>query len=204
MTRKRNARIACLGAAVAAAGLAALTAASLAGADVNPVPAVAYKLEASLTAGQVVPAPAVAAPAAATGQFTGMLIRTSADPGTPRGTPGRRGPAPFVWRLMWRLTYSGLSSPATSAQIHTGAQDVVGPHVAGLCSPCGAATRGSTTLTASQARVLLKGNSYVQLATVNNPNGEVRGQVHKVKTLTISRTQSVPPATTAATGRNRK
>jgi hypothetical protein len=52
--------------------------------------------------------------------------------------------------------------------------------------------------------VLLKGNSYVQLATVNNPNGEVRGQVHKVKTLTISRTQSVPPATTAATGRNRK
>jgi hypothetical protein len=105
---------------------------------------------------------------------------------------------------MWRLTDSGLSSPATSAQIHIGAQDVVGPHIAALCSPCGAALRGSMTLTATEARVLLKGSAYVQLATVANPSGEVRGQIHKVKTLTISRTQSVPPATTAATGRNRK
>jgi hypothetical protein len=204
MTRTLNKRIVCLGAAVAAAGLTALTAASLAAADVSPVPAVAFKLNANLTGGQVVPTPAVAVPAAATGQFTGMLIRTSADAGTPRGTPGRRGPAPFVWRLVWRLTYSGLSSPATSAQIHTGALGVVGPHVAGLCSPCGTVARGTMTLSAAQAKVLLKGSGYVQLATVDNPSGELRGEIHRVKTLTISRTESVPPHAAVGTGRNRK
>jgi hypothetical protein len=162
----------------AAAGLTlALTAAGLAGAGVRSeagMPTVAYRLLAQLTPSQVVPAPTAVVPASATGQFTGVLIRT-------RVSEGKRGGGVFAWRLVWRLTYSGLSSPATSAQIHIGAQGASGPQLAALCGPCALATRGSMEVTAAQAAALLQGNAYALVATVNNPGGEIRGQIQKIR-----------------------
>ena len=186
------------GVALTAAGLVALTAASLAAAAVvTPVPSVGYKLNAQLSSSQVVPAPAAAVPTNARGQFTGVLVRTQIN-------PSRRGGGVFAWRLVWRLTYSGLSSPATSAAIHTGVPGVAGAHVAALCSPCTAATRGSMELTGAQAAVLLKGSGYVQVATVNNPSGEIRGQIHRVRTLPVSQTKPPPVRVPPGPGRDGK
>ena len=80
--------------------------------------------------------------------------------------------------LMWKITYSGLSGPATAAHFHGPAMagqnaPVVMPISAPLASPI----TGSATLTTSQAADLIAGKWYVNLHTAANPNGEVRGQV---------------------------
>jgi hypothetical protein len=185
---KRNIhrRLPRFGIALAAGAAIALTAAGLATAGLGR-PSVAWKLTGRLSSAQMSPAPAAAVPANATGEFMGVLIRSQAG-------QTRLGGGPPVWRLVWRLTYSGLSSPATGAQIHTGAQGASGPHIAGLCGPCATVTKGSMELNATQALTLLRGNAYVQVATANNPSGEIRGQIHRARTLTVT-----PPATQSAT-----
>ena len=80
--------------------------------------------------------------------------------------------------LTWRVTYSGLSGPATGAHFHGPAMagqnaGVVVPIGAPLTSPI----TGSATLTPSQAADLTAGKWYVNLHTAANPNGEIRGQV---------------------------
>ena len=175
--------------ALAGGGVLLLTAAGLATAGLG-MPSIAYKLTGQLSSTQMTPAPAAAVPANATGQFTGVLIRSQAG-------QTRLGGGPPVWRLVWRLTYSGLSSAATSAQIHTGAQGASGPHIAGLCGPCATVAKGSMELTASQALTLLRGNAYVQVATANNPSGEIRGQIHRSRTLPVA--QAATPSATRAT-----
>ncbi|MDL2339090.1 MAG: CHRD domain-containing protein [Pseudomonadota bacterium] len=80
--------------------------------------------------------------------------------------------------LTWKVTYSGLSGPATGAHFHgpaTAGQNagVVVPISGSLASPI----TGSATLTAGQAADLTAGKWYVNLHTTANPNGEVRGQV---------------------------
>ena len=42
-----------------------------------------------------------------------------------------------------------------------------------------ACSGGSATVTASQKRALLGGNTYVNIHTAKNPAGEIRGQVTK-------------------------
>ena len=80
--------------------------------------------------------------------------------------------------LTWKITYSGLSGPATAAHFHGPAMvgqnaGVVLPISAPLASPL----TGSATLTASQAADLMAGKWYVNVHTAANPNGEARGQV---------------------------
>ena len=80
--------------------------------------------------------------------------------------------------LTWKITYSGLSGPATGAHFHgpaTAGQNagVVVPISAPLASPIS----GSATLTTAQAADLNAGRWYVNLHTAANPNGEVRGQM---------------------------
>ncbi len=79
--------------------------------------------------------------------------------------------------LTWRVTYQGLSGPATAGHIHgpamAGANAGVVVPFASTMSPI----EGSATLTASQIFDLRAGLWYVNLHTAANPGGEIRGQV---------------------------
>ena len=83
-------------------------------------------------------------------------------------------------KLSWKITYSGLSGPATAAHFH-------GPAAAGANAgvkvPIANATtspvEGSATLTDEQAADLMAGKYYINIHTAANPGGEIRGQVTK-------------------------
>jgi hypothetical protein len=79
--------------------------------------------------------------------------------------------------LKWKITYSGLSGPATAAHFH-------GPAAAGsnagvaLPFPSAASPiEGQATLTAAQVADLVGGKWYANVHTAANPGGEIRGQV---------------------------
>jgi len=82
--------------------------------------------------------------------------------------------------LTWKLTYSGLSGPATAAHFHGPAE--AGKN-AGVKVPIPNATsspaEGSATLTDEQAADLTAGKYYINVHTAANPGGEIRGQVTK-------------------------
>ena len=87
---------------------------------------------------------------------------------------------PATKKLSWKLTYTGLSGPATAAHFH-------GPAAAGenakvsVAIPGATSTpaEGSATLTDAQAADLEAGKLYVNVHTAANPGGEIRGQVTK-------------------------
>jgi hypothetical protein len=182
--------------AVVATGIA--TAAGTAGAAPPPVRAVAYRLTATMTPGQVVPA--IQAPASAAGHFRGVLLRSGAgatrlaslagckvvQPPRRSGLPTRLNcggaavtlPSAFgQWRLIWRITYTGLSGPATSAGIHMAPAGHNAPAAFPMCAPCAPISQGSMTVTSDQATSLLGNSAYVQVATAAHPDGEIRGQI---------------------------
>jgi hypothetical protein len=83
-------------------------------------------------------------------------------------------------KLSWKVTYSGLSGPATAAHFH-GPADVgknAGVSVA-IPNATSSPVEGSATLTDAQASDLLAGKLYVNIHTAANPGGEIRGQVTK-------------------------
>jgi hypothetical protein len=79
--------------------------------------------------------------------------------------------------LKYKVTYSGLSGPATAAHFH-------GPAVAGanagvvvpFTSPA-TPIEGTATLTPAQAADLMAGKWYANVHTAANPGGEIRGQM---------------------------
>jgi hypothetical protein len=83
-------------------------------------------------------------------------------------------------KITWKLTYSGLTGPATAAHFHGPAE--AGKN-AGVKVPIANATaspiEGSATLTDEQAADLVAGKYYVNIHTAANPGGEIRGQVTK-------------------------
>jgi hypothetical protein len=81
----------------------------------------------------------------------------------------------------WRVSYSGLSGPATMAHFHgPAAPGSNAPPVIWL-SPQGQAVpnpiEGQQTLTDQQMADLLAGRYYVNIHTAGSPGGEIRGQV---------------------------
>jgi len=79
--------------------------------------------------------------------------------------------------LKWKVTFSGLTGPATAAHFHGPAElgknaGVVIP-IPGTTSPL----EGSATLTDQQAADLMAGKWYVNIHTAANKSGEIRGQV---------------------------
>ncbi len=83
-------------------------------------------------------------------------------------------------KLSWKVTYSGLSGPATAAHFHgpaaTGANAGVKVPIA---NPGTSPVEGSATLNDEQAADLMAGKYYVNIHTAANPGGEIRGQVTK-------------------------
>lgn len=83
-------------------------------------------------------------------------------------------------KLSWKLTYSGLSGPATAAHFHGPAEAGKNSGVAvAIPNATSSPVSGSATLTDAQAADLLAGKYYVNVHTAANPGGEIRGQVMK-------------------------
>ncbi len=103
----------------------------------------------------------------------------------PPNTSAAKGAAdidydPASKKLSWKVTYSGLSGPATAAHFHGPAEAGKNAGVA-VAIPNAAASpaEGSATLTDAQAADLVAGKYYVNIHTAANPGGEIRGQVTK-------------------------
>ena len=83
-------------------------------------------------------------------------------------------------KLSWKVTYSGLSGPATAAHFHGPAESGKNAGVAVAIPNAGSSpVEGSATLTDAQAADLDAGKYYVNIHTAANPGGEIRGQVTK-------------------------
>jgi hypothetical protein len=83
-------------------------------------------------------------------------------------------------KLSWKLTYSGLSGPATAAHFHGPAEPGKNAGVAvAIPNATSSPAEGSATLTDAQAADLAAGKYYVNVHTAANPGGEIRGMVTK-------------------------
>jgi hypothetical protein len=102
----------------------------------------------------------------------------------PANTSAGKGTAdidfdPATKKLTWKLTYSGLTGPATMAHFHGPAEAGKNAGVAVPITPATSGSEGSATLTDAQAADLLAGKYYVNIHTEANKGGEIRGQVTK-------------------------
>jgi hypothetical protein len=87
---------------------------------------------------------------------------------------------PASKKLSWKLTYSGLSGPATAAHFHGPAEPGKNGGVAvAIPGATSSPAEGSATLTDAQAADLAAGKYYINVHTAANPGGEIRGQVTK-------------------------
>jgi CHRD domain len=117
------------------------------------------RLSARLTPGQEVPRQVFKVSNAA-GKFSATL------------KPSKKG-----HRMYWRLTFSGLSGPATSAYIHEGGRGKRGVAYVYLCSPCLSGAHGNRYFPPYVLDLARRGRMYVNVRTPKNPAGEIRGQI---------------------------
>ena len=117
--------------------------------------------KATLTVKAEVPAPD--APAKAAGNFSATVTEKKGATDT----------------IRWTLTFRRLSGKAVAAHIHKAAVGVPGPVVLTLCSPCRNGQNGRVPITDELADALAAGASgyYVNVHTVKNAGGEIRGQL---------------------------
>ena len=140
----------------------------------NKDDAQAVGLTSALTGAKEVPKPQGVS-ASAGGSFAGGLTR--------KGTGGT---------LAWRLTFHGLTGKAIAAHIHLAKPGKAGGVAVPLCGPCRSGVRGTAKVNAHTMAALLGGGAYVNVHTVKNPAGEIRGQIRKGGT-------ALPPPTTTTT-----
>jgi hypothetical protein len=79
--------------------------------------------------------------------------------------------------LRWKVTYTGLTGPATMAHFHGPAMPGVNAGVVVPFPSAASPAEGSATLTPAQAADLMAGKWYVNVHTAQHPGGEIRGQV---------------------------
>ena len=84
---------------------------------------------------------------------------------------------PATKKLMWKGSYSGLTSPETMAHFHGPA--AVGTNAPPVVTVDAKSTtfEGSSTLTDAQAADLAAGKWYFNVHTEQNKGGEIRGQL---------------------------
>jgi hypothetical protein len=141
-------------------GAVALLALVLAGIAFAGATRDSYTIAAKLNARAEVPKP-TGVRAGATGSFTGTAVELDNDKA----------------RVTWRLTFSRLSGKAIAAHIHLGKTGKPGPVALALCGPCRSGQKGSGMLTHAQFARLEAGAAYVNVHTVKNAGGEIRGQI---------------------------
>jgi hypothetical protein len=81
--------------------------------------------------------------------------------------------------LKWKVTYSGLTGPATMAHFHAPAEPGKNAGVVVPLKDPSSGAEGSATLTDAQAADLLAGKMYINFHTAAHPGGEIRAQVTK-------------------------
>lgn len=81
--------------------------------------------------------------------------------------------------LTWKMTYSGLTGPATMAHFHGPAEAGKNAGVAVPIPNPASGAEGSATLNDAQAADLMAGKYYINIHTSANKGGEIRGQVTK-------------------------
>ncbi len=79
--------------------------------------------------------------------------------------------------LKWKITYSGLTGPATAAHIHGPASPGQNGPVAIGFEKADSPIEGSKALTDAQAADLKAGKLYINIHTAQNKGGEIRGQI---------------------------
>ncbi len=118
-----------------------------------------YKVSATLKAGNETPKP-TGVKASEQGAFSGTY------------TENKAGGV-----LKWKLTFSGLTGPATAAHIHKGKAGVAGPVVVPLCGPCHSGETGTAKISKAVIAALEGHDAYVNVHTAKNQGGEIRGAV---------------------------
>ncbi len=88
---------------------------------------------------------------------------------------------PASKKLTWKITYSGLSGPATAAHSHGPADPGQNASVVIKFDNPASPIEGSATLTGAQAADLTGGKWYIKVHTDEHKSGEIRGQVTPAK-----------------------
>lgn len=105
----------------------------------------------------------------------------------PTESPGK-GRADFVLerdtlKFSWVITYSGIPSTVTGVRIHgpqligTNAGVLIDAGVNGIASPL----KGAAVLDEGQLQFLLSGRMYVNITTTKYKDGELRGQIRRLR-----------------------
>jgi hypothetical protein len=81
--------------------------------------------------------------------------------------------------LTWKITYSGLTGPATMAHFHGPAEPGKNAGILVPLKDISSGAQGSATLTDAQAADLTAGKMYINVHTNAHPGGEIRAQVVK-------------------------
>ncbi|CAN5380258.1 hypothetical protein BH10ACI1_BH10ACI1_08770 [soil metagenome] len=82
--------------------------------------------------------------------------------------------------ITYKVVYNNLSSAQNAGHIHTGALGISGPVTIGFSTTPGGTSgmiTGSSAITAPQIATLRAHGMYVNIHTVNNGGGEIRGQL---------------------------
>jgi hypothetical protein len=171
---------------------------TLAGAGVTVLAAVGFVVAAAASSGSS----SVPAAAATTSETTetsttehamSVLYRASLRSGAevpkPSGVHANAGGALTLtltdtagkYTAKWKLTFHNLTGKAAAAHIHKGKPGKAGPVIVPLCGPCKSGQAGTAKVSKAVATAIETGGTYVNVHTVKNPAGEIRGQIPKKK-----------------------